>query len=113
MIMDKVNVMDTVRAIPETWSPQVVAELNGQMVKVVRLEGEFHWHKHTNEDEMFWVLKGSLVIKVRPDGEAERDIVLSENEFFVIPRGTEHKPVAAEECWAALFEPAETVREGD
>lgn len=106
--MDKVNVMDAARALPETWSPQVVAELNGQMVKVVRLEGQFHWHKHTDQEEMFWVLKGALVIKLR-----DKDIELSENEFFVIPRGVEHMPVADKECWVALFEPAETLQHGD
>ena len=106
--MDKVDLIAEFDHVDKLWTQRTLADLNGQQVKIAKLQGEFHWHKHDHEDEMFFVAKGSLVIKLR-----DKDIKLSENQFFVIPRGVEHMPVAAEECWVMLFEPAETVREGD
>lgn len=106
--MKKVSAVEEFASIDAFWSPRVVGELNGQLVKFVRLKGEFEWHKHTDEDELFWVLSGSLTIRLR-----ERDIVLGPNEFFIIPRGVEHKPVCADECRVMLFEPGATKQYGD
>lgn len=106
--MKKISVAEEFAAIDALWSPRVVGELNGQMVKFCRLKGEFQWHRHAGEDEMFWVLEGELTIRLR-----DRDIVLGPNEFFIIPRGVEHMPVCAEECRVMLFEPAATKQYGD
>lgn len=95
-------------AVTELWSPRVVATLNGQMVKVAKLQGEFVWHQHESEDEMFLVLKGSMRIQFE-DGE----VSLAEGDCFVVPRGVRHNPVAEEECWIALFEPAATAHTGE
>lgn len=106
--MDKVSAAREFAAIDGYWNPRVVGELNGQMVKFVRLKGQFEWHKHTAEDEMFWVLEGELTIRLR-----DRDVVLGPDEFFIIPRGVEHMPVCPEECRVMLFEPAATKQRGD
>jgi mannose-6-phosphate isomerase-like protein (cupin superfamily) len=106
--MKKVSVAEEFRHIDAFWSPRQVAELNGQLVKFVRLKGQFEWHKHTDEDEMFWVLEGRLTIRLR-----DRDIVLGPSEFFIIPRGVEHMPVCEDECRVMLFEPAATKQYGD
>jgi len=106
--MDKVNLADKLALFDEYWSPKVVGELNGQMVKLVKLNGEFVWHKHDQEDELFLVLKGRLKIRLR-----DRDVDLDEGEFFIVPRGVEHQPVAAEEVHVLLFEPASTLNTGD
>jgi mannose-6-phosphate isomerase-like protein (cupin superfamily)/GNAT superfamily N-acetyltransferase len=98
--------------IKDFWSPRLVAELNGQQVKFCRLKGEFDWHAHAAEDEMFWVLEGELTIRLR-EGGVVRDVVIGPNEFYVVPRGVEHKPVCAQECRVMLFEPAATKQYGD
>lgn len=85
----------------EAWSPRIVAELNGQEVKIARLEGEFVWHAHAAEDELFLVVKGALDLHLR-----DRVVHLEEGQLFVVPRGVEHKPVAERECHVLLFEPA-------
>lgn len=95
-------------AVSEPWRPRVVARLNGQEVKVVKLKGPFVWHKHDDADELFWVLRGQLRIEFR-DGEVR----LGPGELVVIPRGVEHRPVADEEVDVALFEPAGVVNTGD
>ncbi len=87
---------------------RAVGGLNGQLVKFVRLQGEFEWHKHTVEDEMFLVLEGALTIRLR-----DRDIDLRPGEFFIIPHGVEHMPVCERECRVMLFEPAATKQYGD
>ncbi len=92
----------------QLWSPKVVAELNGQMVKVVKVEGEYVWHHHDNEDEMFMVLRGELEIHFR-DGIAR----LAEGELIVVPRGVEHKPVARRPATILLFEPVTTRNTGN
>ena len=92
----------------EHWSPKIIAELNGQQVKVAKLKGEFVWHKHDEEDELFLVLKGKLKIELR-----DRVIDLNEGEFVVIPRGIEHKPVASIEVEVLLFEPKSTLNTGN
>lgn len=106
--MRRVSAAEEFAAIDAFWSPRVVGELNGQLVKLVRLKGEFEWHRHADEDEMFWVLSGRLTIKLR-----DQDIEIGANEFFIIPRGVEHKPVCQDECRVMLFEPAATKQYGD
>jgi mannose-6-phosphate isomerase-like protein (cupin superfamily) len=106
--MTKVNLADRLAAVRDLWSPEVVAELNGQEVKIARFAGEFDWHSHANEDELFLILKGHVRIEMR-----ERAIELSQGELFVVPRGVEHRPVADPEAEVLLFEPASTVRTGD
>lgn len=106
--MDKVNLVDKLNLFSEHWQPKIVAELNGQAVKLVKIQGEFVWHHHDVEDELFYVLKGSFTMKLR-----DRDIVLHEGEMLVVPRGVEHKPVAEHEAWIMLFEPASTLNTGN
>lgn len=106
--MEKINISDKLDLISEFWSPRIVGDLNGQYVKLAKFKGEFVWHHHDSEDEMFMVIKGRLTIHLR-DGIIE----LSEGEFFVVPRGVEHKPVAEEEVHALLFEPATTLNTGN
>ena len=104
----KINIAEKLSLFSEHWSPKIVARLNGQEVKLAKLKGEFVWHKHDHEDEMFYVLKGRLKIEFR-----NRTIELTENEFLVVPKGVEHKPVADEEVAVMLFEPENTVNTGD
>ncbi|WP_221090313.1 cupin domain-containing protein [Deinococcus aquaedulcis] len=93
----------------EHWSPKVVAELNGQQVKLAKISGEFQWHHHEHEDELFFVVRGTLRLKFR-DGDA----VLHEGDLLVVPRGVEHLPVAeTEETWIMMFEPASTLNTGN
>jgi len=92
----------------EHWQPQIVGELNGQYVKLAKLKGEFVWHHHENEDELFMVIKGKLKIKLKDD-----EIDLEEGQFFIIPRGVEHLPVAEEEVHVMLFEPKTVLNTGD
>ena len=106
--MKKVNLAEKLERFEEYWSPRIVGELNDQYVKLVKVKGEFIWHKHDNEDEMFLVLKGRLVLEMR--GET---IVLNEGEFFIVPRGVEHKPVADEETHVLVFEPKTTLNTGE
>ena len=106
--MPKINLSNKLAQISEHWSPRIVAELNGQHVKLAKLQGEFVWHKHEDADEMFLVVAGRLTIELR-DGHVE----LGPGEFFVVARGVEHRPVAADEVHVMLFEPAGTVNTGD
>ncbi|MCA8914345.1 MAG: cupin domain-containing protein [Planctomycetes bacterium] len=106
--MEKVNVADKLARITELWSPTIVGELNGQYVKLVKFENEYVWHKHEVEDELFYVIDGRLNIELR-----DKTIELSPGEFFVVPHGVEHKPVAVTPCNVLLFEPATTLNTGD
>jgi len=106
--MDKVNLKEKLSRFTDLWSPKIVGELNGQLVKLVKLKGEFVWHHHENEDELFLVVKGRLVIKFR-----DRDVTLEPGEFLIVPKGVEHKPVADEETEVLLFEPASTLNTGN
>ncbi len=99
--MEKVNLSDKFALITEHWRPKVVGELNGQEVKLAKFQGEFPWHHHENEDEMFLAVKGSFRIEFR-----DRTVKLSPGEFVIVPRGVEHRPVADEEVEIILFEPA-------
>ncbi len=106
--MEKVNLSEKLNTFSVHWQPKIVGELNGQHVKVCKLKGEFVWHHHDTEDELFYVIKGRLVIKLR-----DSDINLNEGEFFIVPRGIEHKPVADEEVHIMLFEPDSTLNTGN
>jgi mannose-6-phosphate isomerase-like protein (cupin superfamily) len=106
--MDKINLVSKFSQIHEYWKPYIAGELNGQLVKLDKLKGEFVWHHHENEDEMFLVVKGRFRIEFR-----DKSVHLEEGEFIVVPRGVEHKPVADEECWILLFEPASTLNTGN
>lgn len=106
--MEKVNLAEKFSLFNEYWTPKIVGELNGQQVKLVKLQGEFVWHKHDDEDELFFVMKGSFIMELR-----DKNIELNEGEFFIVHRGIEHKPVAEKEVWVMLFEPATTLNTGD
>jgi mannose-6-phosphate isomerase-like protein (cupin superfamily) len=106
--MEKVNLQQKFSLFSEHWSPKIVGELNGQHVKLAKLKGEFVWHKHDEEDELFFVVKGSFKMEYR-----DRTVEVNENEFLIVPRGVEHKPVAEEEVWVMLFEPTSTLNTGD
>jgi mannose-6-phosphate isomerase-like protein (cupin superfamily) len=106
--MKKVAVIEKLNLINDHWDPKIAGELNGQHIKLVKFKGEFIWHKHENEDEMFYVIKGSFTMKLR-DG----DIDIHENEFIIIPKGVEHCPSANEEVSVLLFEPAGTINTGN
>ena len=103
-----INVKEKLSSVSDYWSPKIVAQLNGQHVKVVKLLGEFDWHFHEDADELFWVISGHLQIQLR-----DRVIDLSDGEMCVIPKGEEHRPVADEECHVVLFEPAGTLNTGN
>ena len=103
-----INLAAKLASFDETWAPRIIAELNEQHVKVVRLHGEYVWHKHETEDELFLVVKGELELRLR-----DRTIVLREGELFVVPRGVEHLPVAESEAHVLLFEPVTIRAKGD
>ncbi len=106
--MQKINLAERFSRITEHWRPKIVAELNGQVVRLVKVQGEFVWHQHAGEDELFYVVRGRLRIEFR-DGP----VTLGPGEMLVVPRGVEHRPVAEEECEMLLFEPAEVRNTGD
>jgi mannose-6-phosphate isomerase-like protein (cupin superfamily) len=106
--MDIVNLSQKFELFQEHWSPRIVGELNDSYVKLAKLKGEFVWHKHETEDELFLVVKGQLQIKLR-----DRDLLIKEGEFVIIPKGVEHCPVAAEEVQVLLLEPKSTLNTGD
>ena len=106
--MDKINIADKLSRFDDYWNPRIVAELNGQHVKVVKFQGEFVWHKHDNEDEMFLVVKGEFEMEF-----CDRKIKIMENEVIVVPKGVEHRPVAPTEVSVLLFEPDTTLNTGD
>jgi mannose-6-phosphate isomerase-like protein (cupin superfamily) len=106
--MEKVNLAQKFSLFSEHWSPKIAGELNDSYVKLVKLKGEFVWHHHENEDEMFLVVKGRLLIRLR-----DRDVWLEEGEFFIVPKGVEHLPVAEEEAHVLLLEPKSTLNTGN
>ncbi len=107
-MLHKVVISEKLDQFSDYWNPRIVAELNGQLVKLARLKGEFVWHKHDDEDELFYVLSGQLHIHFR-----DQVVELNPGEMLVVPKGIEHKPVAKDEVVAMLFEPAETLNTGD
>jgi mannose-6-phosphate isomerase-like protein (cupin superfamily) len=106
--MDAVNLDAKFAKFAERWSPRIIAQLNGLHIKAVKVQGEFVWHRHADTDELFFVHKGTLTIRLR-----DRDVVLRPGEMFVVPKGVEHMPVADQECEILLIEPAGTVNTGD
>ena len=106
--MEKVNLAQKFSVFNDYWSPKIVGEINDSYVKLVKLKGEFVWHHHETEDELFLVVKGSLLIKLR-----DQDIFLEEGEFVIIPRGVEHLPIAQDEAHVLLLEPKTTLNTGN
>jgi mannose-6-phosphate isomerase-like protein (cupin superfamily) len=106
--MEKVNLAQKFSLFQDYWSPKIVGELNDSYVKLAKLKGEFVWHHHEAEDELFLVVKGRLLIKLR-----ERDVWLEEGEFLIIPKGVEHLPVAEDEAQVLLLEPKSTLNTGN
>lgn len=107
-MVEKVNLAEKFSLFHEHWSPKIAGEINDSYVKLVKLKGEFVWHQHENEDEMFLVVKGKLLIKFR-----DKDVWLNEGEFVIVPKGVEHMPVAEEEVHVLLLEPKSTLNTGD
>src|ERR1700681_4222509 len=101
--MQKVNLDEKLASFSDHWSPKIAGELNGQQVKLVKFQGEFVWHHHQHEDELFLVLKGSFRIDYKDDAGAERTVEIGEGEFVIVPRGTMHRPVADREVEVLLF----------
>jgi mannose-6-phosphate isomerase-like protein (cupin superfamily) len=105
--MDKINLAEKLARISEHWSPKIIAALNGQQVKLVKFCGEFVWHQHAQEDELFYVVRGAFRMEFR-----DRTVALAAGDLLVVPRGVEHRPVADAEVCVLLFEPAATVNTG-
>jgi len=106
--MDRINLLEKFAKFGEQWSPRIIAESNGQLIKLAKLEGEFVWHDHAHEDELFFVVKGRLELRFR-----DRVTVLGPGEICVVPKAVEHLPVATEETWVMLVEPRSTLHTGD
>lgn len=111
--MQKVNLAEKLALFAEHWSPKIAGELNGQQVKLVKFQGEFVWHHHDAEDELFFVVRGGFRMDYRDGDGRERAIELGEGEFLIVPRGVEHRPVAEREVHVMLFEPASTLNTGN
>ena len=105
--MKKINISQKLAQFKDHWNPRIIGELNHQHVKLAKLKGEFIWHKHDDEDEMFLVLKGTLKIEFR-----DRTETIHENEIIIVPKGVEHKPIADQEVSIMLFEPVTTINTG-
>ncbi|MCP9745178.1 cupin domain-containing protein [Lacihabitans sp. CS3-21] len=108
MNLEKVNIAEKFSLFHDHWNPRIVGELNGQHIKLVKLQGEFVWHKHDMEDELFLVICGILKMEFR-----DKTVEIRPNEFIIVPRGVEHRPVADNEVEIMLFEPASTLNTGD
>jgi mannose-6-phosphate isomerase-like protein (cupin superfamily) len=106
--MNKINLAEAFGRFHETWSPRIIGEVNGHQVKLARLQGEFVWHRHEEEDEMFLVIQGRLEIRLRDGG-----VTLEEGEMAIVPRGVEHLPIAPDGAQVLLVEPASTVNTGE
>jgi len=107
--INKIILSEKFSQFSEHWSPKIIGELNGQQVRIAKLQGEFIWHSHALEDELFLVINGELTIELKE----QDNIVLREGEMVIIPKGIEHRPVAAAEVWLMLFEPASTINTGE
>lgn len=103
-----INLTEKFNLFTEQWHPKIAGELNDSYVKIARVQGEFVWHHHENEDELFFVVKGTLTIKLR-----DKDLTIREGEFVIIPKGVEHMPVAEEEVWIMMLEPKATTNTGN
>ena len=106
--MKSINVKEKLGQFDDYWNPRIIGRLNGQLVKVAKFKGEFVWHKHDHEDELFKVISGQMKIEFR-----DKTVILNPGEFIIVPRGVEHKPSAEEECEVMLFEPEATLNTGD
>lgn len=106
--MEKINLSEKLALFQDYWSPKILGELNGQHVKIAKFKGEFIWHKHDHEDELFYIIDGVLKIEFR-----DKTVELHPGEFVIVPRGIEHKPVAKSEVSVLLFEPATTLNTGN
>ena len=107
-MLKKINIEQKLSLFSDHWNPRIIGELNKQHVKLAKIKGEFIWHKHDKEDEMFFVLKGTLKIEFR-----DRIETIRENEIIIVPKGVEHRPIAEKEVSIMLFEPATTINTGD
>jgi mannose-6-phosphate isomerase-like protein (cupin superfamily) len=107
-VIERVNLREKLSLFDAHWDPKIVGELNGQHVKLVKFQGEFVWHHHEHEDELFLVVKGRFTMEFR-----DRQVPLEEGEFLIVPRGVEHRPVATDEAHVLLFEPATTLNTGN
>ena len=103
-----INLLQKFELFDEQWSPRIIAESNEQLIKLAKIEGEFVWHNHQHEDEVFLIVKGSLLIKFR-----DKDVHLNEGDLYVVPKGVDHLPIAEKECWVLLIEPKGTKHTGD
>ena len=108
MAIDKISISQKLALFTDYWNPRIAGELNGQHIKLAKFKGEFVWHKHENEDEMFLVIKGEFAMELR-----DKIIDIKEGEMIIIPKGTEHRPVAKDEVHIMLFEPVSTLNTGD
>lgn len=106
--MEKINIAEKFSIFNDLWNPKIIAELNGQQIKLAKVKGSFIWHNHTHEDELFYIIKGCLKIELH-----DQTITLNAGEMFVVPKGIQHKPYAEEETWIMLFEPSITKHTGD
>jgi mannose-6-phosphate isomerase-like protein (cupin superfamily) len=106
--MSAINLKQKLDLFQEQWTPKIIGELNGQHVKLAKLQGEFVWHDHKDEDELFYIIKGQLIIELR-----DKTVTLNEGDMYIVPRGIEHKPIAKEEVHVLLFEPAVIKHTGD
>jgi len=106
--MEVINIKDKFTQFSDHWNPRIIGELNGQDVKIAKVKGEFVWHNHTNEDELFYIIKGSLKIDFE-----DKLRTINAGEMIIIPRGVEHKPIAEEEVWIMLFEPQSIKHTGE
>lgn len=106
--MEKINLNNKLALFNDYWSPKIIGDLNDSHVKLAKFKGKFIWHKHDNEDELFFVIKGTLLIKLR-----DKDIYIKEGEFLIVPKGVEHLPIAEEEVHVMLIEPKTTLNTGD
>lgn len=111
--MEKINLQQKFALFSDHWHPRMVGKLNDYAVKLVKVKGEFLWHHHDQEDELFFVVKGRLLMQIREEAERQQDIWIEEGEFLIVPHGVEHRPVAEEETQLMLLEPATTVNTGN
>ena len=103
-----INLSEKFSRFTDQWSPKIIAETNGQLVKLAKIEGKFVWHNHADEDELFYIVKGELLLKFK-----DREVLLTEGDLYVVPKGEDHLPIAEKECWVMLIEPKGTKHTGD
>ena len=106
--MSAINLFEKFSKFDDQWTPKIIAESNGQLIKLAKVQGEFVWHNHPDEDEVFYIIKGELLLKFR-----DKKVLLKEGELYVVPKGVDHFPVAKKECWVMLIEPKGTKHTGE